>query len=185
VAQRRLSRWLSRHAAEFEREVRGDEDQVLGQLIDWLAATQRRPTNASPARLLEECERWHALGGDAPPVYAPQMPLPPAPFRPVAIPGVTARVVTTYGELVDEGSRMQHCVADRVDELLAGDSWVVSLSVDGVPFTAQLEREQNSIRVREIQGAGNVAPSADQSGAFEAWLARVNMNLRGADGNPP
>lgn len=216
-AQRALSRWASRQAValhehlygEHGRAARqaeggvGDEPellpaQTLGDVLDYLRVTGRRPPPTVPvSELFDESARWHAEGGDREALgepsdpfgigrYDPSHPLPDAPFRPFRYRRIEVDPLTTVGALAAEGARMHHCVASYVRDVLEGGLWIASAVVDGVRLTVAVERLcGGKLRIQQARGVCNASLTERQQSALAFWLAAADSGVHPVDEAAP
>jgi hypothetical protein len=136
------------------------------------------PYHGNLPGLVERVIRWHRqvhererleeriaeLGGCDQPAIPPPIPLP-------AVPGVT--FLGTVGEIVEEGTRMRHCIATRAEDALHGRCYLFHIDHQGERASVEVSPEG---RIAEAQGPHNTDNVAVSWGAtlLRAWGASLN-----------
>ncbi|MDY0058623.1 MAG: PcfJ domain-containing protein [Myxococcota bacterium] len=160
------SRWGGRRAEE---------------LADYLLATGRcPPREADLLGLLDEAQRWHGrFGEDQGPgrrltlAGAAQIRLPRLGVALPASSELVVRSLDTAQELGEEGARLHHCVATRLNAALAGRCYLFSVLAAGEPLTLELVRQGGQVRPGDLRGVANAAASPAQRRLLEPWLQQV------------
>lgn len=101
----------------------------------------------------------------------PETPLPPLPIALPAHGLLAIRPIATAGELRAEGQQMNHCVAHRLPEVLAGHSCIVKADYAGERLTVELRLANGEAWLGEVRGAGNEEASAEAMRALRKWVA--------------
>ena len=83
--------------------------------------------------------------------------------------------IATLGELIEEGQRMQHCVASRLYDALEGSAWFFSASVGKTRLTVEVRAGSNGWRISEMRRFANRSPTRAEYAAVEAWLDAVTQ----------
>ncbi|MBM4281830.1 MAG: hypothetical protein FJ137_14095 [Deltaproteobacteria bacterium] len=103
-------------------------------------------------------------------VIAPPIPLPDAP-------GV--RFLDTVGAILEEGSRMDHCVAARAPRALSGDSFLFHIDHADTRATAELGSDGTLLEVRGPRNRQNAAVTY-ATAVLHRWGAQLILHRLGA-----
>jgi cell division ATPase FtsA len=117
-------------------------------------------------------------------------------WSPPSAPGV--RLITTDVELVEEGQRMHHCVANRVPRALRGASFVFHVDHEGEQATVELDADGDLVAVFGFANEVDTPACRHARGIFTGWrrpqlvqnlvAARARfddlLDLRLAEGGP-
>jgi len=198
---RRLARFASKHAAELAAAARARGLRVshmTGEIVDYCRAEGRYPDRASSAeKILTASSRWHRevavaedlartlgwneLWGDQPALDTPLLPPPwSGKDGASAPPGLVVEQIADLRGLVDEGRRMQHCVASRAGSAMEGGSWFFSARFKGEPLTIEVRGSPGRWRVAELRRFANGRPSNAEHRAVSAWLASNTVDSAAA-----
>lgn len=90
--------------------------------------------------------------------------------------GASCLRLRTLGELRDEGARMEHCVATRAGEALAGRSFLYSAEVREQPLTLELVRHaRETLRLGDARGRQNRAVTSAEWRLLQPWLQALGV----------
>lgn len=142
----------------------------VGEIVDWVTRSDCSvPTRrTSPERVRREIDHWHErLCEDV--EFDESTPLhPPTANR--RIPGVEIEPLLTVGELVREGSVMQHCVPSLAMDAVRGGVSVFRATVNGTRATVAVIRLARGWSLMEAAGYAN-RPLDDNSLGVLRWWA--------------
>lgn len=208
-----LDGWARRRGAPRRLEA-GEEGvcELVTRLAAFCADTGRRPTpSCNPRAFLQEAARWvdarspeHALAdllarvpalglGEVTAVRAvgsgdflwhvrdlPTPAVPDAEFEP----GLSVQPIRTPDALATEGLEMEHCVAELLPRLLAGDVYVFSVRCDSERLTlAVAPGVHGGFEVVDLRRRANGEPTAAAAERVARWVARL-VYPRGNDPAP-
>jgi hypothetical protein len=131
---------------------------TLGGLVDRVIRWHRR---AHERRRLEEFVA--EMGGHDRPTTRPPIALP-------AVPGIT--FLATVGDVVEEGTRMKHCIATRTPEAIKGRCFLFHVDYQGEQASVEVSADGE---ITDAEGPRNTKNAAVQWGTvqLQAWGAEL------------
>jgi hypothetical protein len=180
-----LSSFASRQAGKIEAERRREVPEMMRMLALYCHATRRRPSRSTePARLIEQARTWTAKLTR---IARKDAGTPPHEILSVELPvddalawDSTPLLVTplrTVGELLEEGERMAHCVANRAGAALSRACVLCHATIHGKPHTLELRRARCGWVLADLRGFANELPTRDAVQALRPWLTARNVAL--------
>jgi hypothetical protein len=164
-----------------------------GGLLDWLITasdTLRMGLDLGmpePRRAIERAvslaslralhDRWSDEYGRRNRLRALDEPAMHVPFADVGVDfaeDARFRVLRTPAEVVREGDTMRHCCASYVEQCRRGQSVLVHVSVDD-PATLELRVVPGGLRLAQLRGPRNAAPSEACVAAVRAWVSKARL----------
>ncbi len=166
----------------------------FGPVCDWIHAKRTVGVGQEPAQpnfslkgrsmhsVLAQTERWHRglarlrrhqNTGPALTTTWPGLPLPN--FRGGDKDRIRITQLTTFGQLIDEGEALKHCVASYLHSCLRGRCGIFSLTMDGVrAITLEVTPERVVIQAR---GKYNRPLADDERFWVNRWQSEARLML--------
>ncbi|WP_310395509.1 PcfJ domain-containing protein [Hymenobacter sp.] len=184
--------WLG--VVDFFRAAPMVDPRQFGPVCDWIH--QKRSVGIGPeppqpgfslrgrsmASVVAQTDAWHRSLAQLRRHAGSSWPLDTA-WEGLPVPGFTGgdegRVriaqLTTFGQLVEEGRTLQHCVASYMDSCRRGRCGIFSLAFDGRPVvTLEVSPERVVVQAR---GRHNRAMAADERFWVNRWLGEARLVL--------
>lgn len=174
---RRFVAFLSKHWAFFDGVVSfylGPLEELLPEIIDFLGATGQTPDRSSdPVDVFSEFRSWREGGRPEEDDLKPFPAETALDIRGLSCweeDGTRIRPLGRVAELIDEGCKMQHCVADYAGRAVNGKVQIFHLTGPSTELTVMTERRSDNLKLLMALGQSNRPLRSEEETLLRRWL---------------